>query len=159
MGKPNRTQNSKPKDQKTKLNGPLTDSKPPKDRIGLYKPCHREGRTRGSHGHGPESPGHRPPSQALGLEGLGPGRVGWGGKGTVGRLRTFTNHTRTGRGRQFCGFPQLCSCDSSCGLAVTGGWNPVPPRGNRAAERLVHRQTWRWRREKSEHAGAFYIWQ
>lgn len=49
-----------------------------------------------------------PLSQALGREGVGPGHpVGQltGGKGFVDRLRTFTNDTRTGRSRQFCGFP------------------------------------------------------
>lgn len=48
-----------------------------------------------------------PPSQALGREGVGLLTL-WassGGQGFVDRLRTFTNNTRTGRNRQFCGFP------------------------------------------------------
>lgn len=38
------------------------------------------------------------------------------------------------------------------------GW-PQSGCGEHAEESQVERQTWRWRRERSQHAGAFYIWQ
>lgn len=86
------------------------------------------------------------------------GQPGW--EGDCGQVKDLS---RTTQGPDIAdSFAVSLGCaavDSSCGLTVTGGWNPVPPRGNRTEERLVHRQTWRRRREKSEHAGAFYIWQ
>lgn len=57
----------------------------------------------------------------------------WGGEGFVGRLRTFTNYTRTRRSRQFCGFPRLCRCDLSVASWRLWGWNLVPLQGHRVA--------------------------
>lgn len=48
-----------------------------------------------------------------------------GAKGCVGRLRTFTNYTRTGRSRQFCGLPLDCAVVTparSLGDFGAGAW-------------------------------------
>ena len=66
---------------------------PQRNRIRLYKPCHRESRMTWA----PRM------SARAAVEGRGVGPdhpVGWlgeVGEGFVGRLRTFTNYTRTGR--------------------------------------------------------------
>lgn len=108
-----------------------------------------------------------PRSQALGWAGGGPGHpLGQlRGKGFVGRLRTFTDYTRTGRRQEVCGFPLDRAVVVPAWPQGDFGLEPGPLHGCRVAagrhteECHIQRQTWRWRREKSGHAGALYIWQ
>lgn len=140
MEKPNQSSEHRNPDsekERKHISDKQTNKKPPpsrRDRIRLYKPCHRESRRRGPRGCVP--PAAAPPSRAPGRGGrAAPGTL-WAGVGRrragwVGRLRTFTNDRRTGQCPGLCGFPLECA--GVIPARPRGGaprrWNPVPLQG------------------------------
>lgn len=90
----------------------------------------------------------------------------WGTR-VRGQVKNLHKKTRTKRCREFGGFLlDRAVFDSRAGLRVALGLEPGPTAeaaewgsGNCVEKISCTRQKWRWRREKSEHAGALYIWQ